>query len=75
MMEVTVDGNLSKAISILKKSIERDGIFREIKLRSIASHSERVRQKKRLAFARALKKQRKVQTLIKKFGHAYDDQY
>jgi ribosomal protein S21 len=71
-MQVEVNGSIEKAIRIFKKCIEIDGIHREIKLRSVPNHSERVREKQRLAFSRLRKRQRKIQTLEKRYGHAFE---
>ena len=60
-MQVTVrDNNVDQALKVLKKKMQREGIFREIKLRrSYEKPSERKTREKAEAIRRARKLERK----------------
>lgn len=59
-MQVTVSGNdVEKALKDLKRRLQKDGLFREIKKRSFyMKPSERMKQKQREAKRKRLKAQR-----------------
>ncbi|MBF0557498.1 MAG: 30S ribosomal protein S21 [Nitrospirae bacterium] len=59
-MQVNVSGNdVEKALKDLKRRLQRDGLFREIKKRSFyLKPSERMKQKQREAKRKRLKAQR-----------------
>ena len=60
-MQVTVrDNNVDQALKVLKKKMQREGIFRELKLRrSYEKPSERKTREKAEAIRRARKLERK----------------
>lgn len=60
-MQVTVrDNNVDQALKVLKKKMQREGIFREMKLRrSYEKPSERKAREKAEAIRRARKLERK----------------
>ena len=60
-MQVTVrDNNVDQALKVLKKKMQREGIFREMKLRrSFEKPSERKTREKAEAIRRARKLERK----------------
>ena len=60
-MQVTVrDNNVDQALKVLKKKMQREGIFREMKLRrSYEKPSERKAREKAEAIRRARKMERK----------------
>ena len=60
-MQVTVrDNNIDQALKVLKKKMQREGIFREMKLRrSFEKPSERKTREKAEAIRRARKLERK----------------
>ena len=60
-MEVSVrDNNVEQAIRVLKKKMQREGVFREVKLRnSYEKPSERKAREKSEAIRRARKPSRK----------------
>ena len=60
-MQVTVrDNNIDQALKVLKKKMQREGIFREMKLRrSYEKPSERKTREKAEAIRRARKLERK----------------
>ena len=60
-MQVTVrDNNVDQALKVLKKKMQREGIFREMKLRrSYEKPSERKTREKAEAIRRARKLERK----------------
>ena len=60
-MQVTVrDNNVEQALKVLKKKMQREGIFREMKLRrSFEKPSERKTREKAEAIRRARKLERK----------------
>ena len=60
-MQVTVrDNNIDQALKVLKKKMQREGIFREMKLRrSYEKPSERKAREKAEAIRRARKLERK----------------
>ena len=60
-MQVTVrDNNVDQALKALKKKMQREGIFREMKLRrSYEKPSERKAREKAEAIRRARKRERK----------------
>ena len=60
-MQVTVrDNNVDQALKVLKKKMQREGIFREMKLRrSYEKPSERKTRQKAEAIRRARKLERK----------------
>ena len=60
-MQVTVrDNNVDQALKVLKKKMQREGIFREMKLRrSYENPSERKAREKAEAIRRARKLERK----------------
>lgn len=58
-MEVSVrDNNLEQALRVLKKKMQREGIFREMKLRR---HHEKPSEKKAREKAEAIRRYRKLQ--------------
>ncbi len=58
-MEVEVrDNNVDQAIKALKKKLQREGVFREMKLRI---HFEKPSQKKARRAAEAVRRRRKMQ--------------
>ncbi|HJO89099.1 MAG: 30S ribosomal protein S21 [Alphaproteobacteria bacterium] len=58
MVSVTVrDGNIDQALRVLKKKMQREGIFREMKLRR---SYEKPSEKKARVSAEALRRQRKL---------------
>ena len=60
-MEVSVrDNNIEQAIRVLKKKMQREGVFREVKLRnSYEKPSEKKKREKSEAIRRARKLSRK----------------
>ena len=59
-MTIFVNGNMEKAIAILRKDVERSGILRELKLRKhFLSRTERRKEKDHLAKRRLLKRLRR----------------
>ena len=60
-MQVTVrDNNVDQALKVLKKKMQREGIFREMKLRrSYEKPSERKAREKAEAIRRARQRERK----------------
>ena len=61
-MEVSVrDNNVEQAIRVLKKKMQREGVFREVKLRnSYEKPSEKKAREKSEAIRRARKLSRKI---------------
>lgn len=58
-MEVHVrDNNIEQALRILKKKMQREGVFREMKLRR---HYEKPSEKKAREMAEAIRRHRKLQ--------------
>lgn len=57
-MQVTVrDNNIDQALKALKKKMQREGIFREMKLRN---HYEKPSEKKARERAEAIRRERKL---------------
>jgi|TARA_B100000767_G_scaffold182352_1_gene170258 small subunit ribosomal protein S21 len=64
-MEVSVrDNNVEQALRVLKKKMQREGVFREVKLRNFyekpsekkaREHSESIRRARKLARKRAMR--------------------
>jgi small subunit ribosomal protein S21 len=68
MMNIVVkNNNVKKALSILKKKLHEDGLFKELRDREhFISNGERKRVAKRLARSRWLKKQQLLETQFEK---------
>ena len=75
MMEVEVRDSLENAIRQLKKAMERDGIFREIKMRELSPNRTDRRKAKEIVAARRRraqerKKEKREYGLHKRFNYS-----
>ena len=65
-MEITViDGNVEKAIKVLKRKLQQEGLFREMKQRKFYEKPSIKRKRKEKEAQRRLRKKMRA---IKKFG-------
>lgn len=65
-MEIKVDGkDIEKAIRVLKRKIQRDGIFRELKNRRFYEKPSIKKKRKRIE---AQKRRQKAQRMSKQYG-------
>ena len=57
MVQVSVHGNIEQAIRVLKKKMQREGLFREMKLRR---HHEKNSEKKKREESESQRRRRKL---------------
>ena len=65
MMEILVNGNLEKAMRVLKRKLIREGMFRELKARRFY---EKPCEKRKRKSKEAQKKRRKEADRMKRYG-------
>lgn len=77
MIEVQVrGGDVEKGIRLLRSLLKKDGIHEEVKHRlNHVKPSEKRRDKMRRAIVRAIKKERRIEALKRKWGDRYDPNY
>jgi ribosomal protein S21 len=75
-MQILVEGNLDVAIRSLKKALEKDGIFKSIRLREgFPNLSDRKRHKQLIALRRRTKLERRKAILRNGKESSYDYQF
>lgn len=72
-MEVTVNRNIEAAIRILRRSVEREGIFKLLKRRDLCPNlTDRKKLKMLVSVSRAKRKERRVNAILEGREHGWN---